>query len=329
MSRRSLQVVRIGGLTLGFENRCQADLVGPFEAFGSHGRCASRLTVLDEPGQAASSQRPLCESGFWALFEHEGGLRYEAYARPLFGPTPLLQADLNADWTRGLLRVDPTCCPTQARLAPIASPFGELLLVALLNRHQGLYVHAACVTRNGAALLFLGKSGAGKTTLSTLSARDGAHVLSDDRTALRFQRGRLTAFGTPFHGTGRQWSAQSAPVRALFFLDHAPATETQMLSVAETAARLAALSFAPFWSRPGLDEVLRLCERAACAVPAYSLRFRPDASALEALDAATQAQRHLDHRVPAPPAAARGPAPRRTPAVARTRRLDAPGDPER
>ena len=62
------------------------------------------------------------------------------------------------------------------------------------------------------------------------------------------------------------------------------------------AARLAAVCFAPFWSRPAMDEVLALCERAARSVPAHVLCFRPDSSALEALDEACEPRRHADHR---------------------------------
>ncbi|MGC4113593.1 MAG: hypothetical protein QM765_02790 [Myxococcales bacterium] len=135
--------------------------------------------------------------------------------------------------------------------------------------------------------VFLGKSGAGKTTLARLACSQGAQVLSDDRTVLRFERGQLVAYGTPFHGKGRHWSTQSAPVRGLFFLEHAVACTTSPLQVAEATAKLAAVSFMPFWSAPAVAETLRLCERAAAHRCAHQLRFLPDTTALEAIDVAT------------------------------------------
>ena len=296
MTRNSAQIVRIGGLGLRFVGRSRADLPGPFADFAGSGPCVSRLSVREEPGAPDGALRPLCDAGAWALFESRDGLRYEGYAPPLHGKRPVLQADASADWSEGIVRVDPELCPLQTRLAPISSPFGEFLLMSLLNRDGGLYVHAASVVRDGGALLFLGKSGAGKTTLSGLARSQGAEVLSDDRTALRFVRGRLTAFGTPFHGTGRHWAARRAPVHGVFFLEHAPETRARRLPLGEAAARLAALCFAPFWNRIALDELLRQSEAAARAVPAHVLGFTPDLSALEALDAVAPRPRHAHGR---------------------------------
>lgn len=323
MRRPHLQVVRVGGLALGFVHRRRVDLPSPFADFVARGPCSCRVEVFDEPGLVTDPADRLCESGSWALYKQGQGLRFEAYAPPVYGLVPLLQADLSTDWSRGILRANPALCPPATRAAPINSPFGEFLLLSLLNQHGGLYVHAASILRDSAAVLFLGRSGVGKSTLSTLAARQGDTVLSDDRTVLRIERGRCVAYGTPFHGTARHWAAKCAPVRALCFLEQAADSRAERLGVAETATRLAAVSFGPFWSRTGMDEVLCQCELVARAVPAFAFRFRPDLSALEALDGATR-QSGSQRAVRADAAAARGACTRRAPAAGRAGRLDAP-----
>ena len=54
----------------------------------------------------------------------------------------------------------------------------------------------------------------------------------------------------------------------------------------EAAARLFTRSFPPPWDADAIGRVLETCVRVASSVPAYELRFRPDAAAIEtALDA--------------------------------------------
>lgn len=296
MTSTPAQRIRIGEVGMAFLRRHPRDLPSPFDDFAGDFPCTCTLEVRDEPGLPTDGQSLLCHSGSWSLFARGDGFRYEGYAPPLHGRTPVMQADMSADWRTGVLRVDPRVCPPEARLAPVATPLGELLLMVLLTLEGGLYVHAASAIRGDEAAILLGRSGAGKTTLSGLAADRGACTLSDDRTVLRFAGGRLVAHGTPFHGTGRRWSNASAPVGELHFLEHAAQTQFEPLPTAEAAARLASLAFSPFWSRRGLGEMLRLSAQAVELAPSYRLRFTPDPSAVEALDAARQAHRRSGHR---------------------------------
>jgi hypothetical protein len=281
----------VGGLRLRFVGRGPEGVAGPFASFlGGRGPIHGHY-LLEERAAEPGRQRLLADGGIWRLFEHPHGQRVEFYAPNLHGERPVLQADLTRDWARGIIRTDPEICPETARAAPLATPFGELLLVGLLSRVHGLYVHAASALWPTGADLFLGRSGAGKTTLSGVARRCGAEVLSDDRTVLRFRGGRLWAYGTPFHGTGRRWSSRAAPTRALFFLEQDKQSRFIPLPLREAAARLSAVCFAPFWEKESLESTLRLVEAAVGVAPPYALRFRPDASAVKALDAAAHAAR--------------------------------------
>jgi hypothetical protein len=73
---------------------------------------------------------------------------------------------------------------------------------------RGLEVlHAGAVVIGGRALLLLGPSGAGKTTLALALTQLGAGFLADDAVALESAGGRLLAHpGTPVAAVGRGWA---------------------------------------------------------------------------------------------------------------------------
>ena len=233
--------------------------------------------------------RPRYETPLWRLHEVDGLTRFEFFVLREPRWQPLLVAEVSRDWSEGTLTFDPARVPEQTLAAPIASPFGELALMGLVAPH-GLYVHASAARwSDGGVDVFLGQSGAGKTTLAGVALAHGASILSDDRTVLRIENGRLFAYGTPFHGTGRHWSTQRGPVRGLYFLEQSPTTGTQRLPQTLAAARLASLCFTKFWERAAVERTLELCGQAVVHAAAHVLRFRPDVSALHAVESAARA----------------------------------------
>ncbi|SHJ81590.1 Hpr(Ser) kinase/phosphatase [Shimia gijangensis] len=69
-------------------------------------------------------------------------------------------------------------------------------LDSLFNRESGdlpKTVHASCVAHKGAAVLILGQSGAGKSSLAMQLLALGAELLADDRTILTGVNGKVMA----------------------------------------------------------------------------------------------------------------------------------------
>ena len=56
--------------------------------------------------------------------------------------------------------------------------------VLSITTGRALFFHASCVERNGRAFMFLGRSGAGKTTAAFLSVEAGARVLAEEMTCV-------------------------------------------------------------------------------------------------------------------------------------------------
>jgi hypothetical protein len=165
------------------------------------------------------------------------------------------------------------------RFPGVFENFLRVLVAYRLLDLGGAVLHSAGVVRDGAAFLFLGRSGAGKTTVARLSQAQGAEVLSDDLNALcaGAAGAGCAVLKLPFTGDlGERRAVRPAvPLGALLRLVQDTADAITPLSRAETLACL--LACAPFVNvdphrRERLEEVL--LDLAAAAAPrAFALRF--------------------------------------------------------
>ncbi|HEY6323193.1 MAG TPA: hypothetical protein VJA16_16745 [Thermoanaerobaculia bacterium] len=167
------------------------------------------------------------------------------------------------------------------RFPGVFENFLRVLVAYRLLELGGAVLHSAGVVRDGAAFLFLGRSGAGKTTAARLSLARGAEVLSDDLNALvigaKGGAGGCVVLKLPFTGDlgERRALRPPLPLGGLLRLAQDSADALAPLSRAETLACL--LACAPFVNvdphrRERLEQVL-LALAAAAAPRAYTLRF--------------------------------------------------------
>jgi hypothetical protein len=185
---------------------------------------------------------------------------------------------------RGRLYLPPSAEDAR-RGSALAYPLDELLFQHHFARAGALVVHACAVSVQGGALLFCGRSGAGKTTMARLwrRYRPGAVVLSDDRVVVRWRGGRPWIYGTPWHGSGRYASPRGAPLRAIFFLRQSRRTRVKALSAGRAGAGLFARCFPPLWEAEGVGTVLQTCARLLGSIPSYEFGFRAEGSAVAAV----------------------------------------------
>jgi hypothetical protein len=275
--------VRVGGVTLrlharGLALRLPAEL-RPFTV--ARGGDVDVEVVSGPPPAVPATRALFASGGLWTVYRHGRGLLYVVRDSSR-GPDPLFALVIDESRRRGRLFLPPG--------APLALhyPLDELVFQHHLARHGGMEVHACGVAWRGRALLFLGVSGAGKTTMAGLwrRQRPPADVLSDDRMVVRERRGEPWAFGTPWHGSGRFASPRGLPLGGIFFLARGDRPTVTPMKAAEAAAELFARSFPPPWEAAGIARVLALCARVAEKVPCARLRFRPDSSAVAAVRAA-------------------------------------------
>jgi hypothetical protein len=142
----------------------------------------------------------------------------------------------------------------------------------------GAILHSAGLVKDGAAYVFLGRSGAGKTTVSALGQAQGGEVLSDDLNALCPDRAAgCLVHKLPFTGEigDRRALRPPVPLGALLRLQKDVRDELLPLSRAQTVACM--MACAPFLNadpcrRERLEAVL-LDLLAAAPPPAFVLRF--------------------------------------------------------
>jgi hypothetical protein len=172
-----------------------------------------------------------------------------------------------------------------------AGALGSLLKTALqlfvLDQGVAMVFHSACVERDGGAYVFLGRSGAGKTTAALLSREVGGTIISEEITFVGDfgVSGSLAAYSLPFFErshpvTGPVW----APLRGVYWLEQAPVDAVVRLDAARGVSCLAqAVSIGvrhPHFMSAALDLAQELERR----VPVKLLRFREGTAFWDAID---------------------------------------------
>ena len=215
--------------------------------------------------------------GPWRLYRHDEGFLFRFFAST-FGARPYKTARFTPDFSRGRITLDRDFFANVAPVDPLEYPLDELLVIALLAQGRGLEIHGCGVAdTDGRGYLFVGQSGAGKSTMARIwSGEPGAVILSDDRIVVRRHDDDVWMYGTPWHGEAPLASPTRARLDALFFLRQAPRDELQAIGTADASARLFAASFPPFHERRGLAFTLEFLELVASRVPCRELGFVPE-----------------------------------------------------
>jgi len=190
--------------------------------------------------------------------------------------TSLHSSEFAYAWENSSLRLT----DTQAHFEGVRHEYGldslvRILLSMLLAQQRGFLLHAATVVNNGRAYVFTGRSGAGKSTVASLSPK--GTVLTDEISLLRYVDGGWHAFGTPFWGEFRAEGVNiHAPIAGLYFLSQA--TEDRVERVSTPEALRAMLPNILFFSqeRQMTEKLLGLLSEFVGSIPCYRLWFRKD-----------------------------------------------------
>jgi len=176
---------------------------------------------------------------------------------------------------------------------PLAYPLDELLIMHRLTQERAIELHGVgIVGPDGASNLFIGHSGAGKSTTARLwTSLHDVKILSDDRIILRAdmpcghsardRANKILMYGTPWHGEAHFALPQSAPLQRILVLEHGQGNVLTRLTRSQVVGELFARSFVPFHRHEYVDSALSFLERVAETVPCYRYSFEPDERAVE------------------------------------------------
>jgi hypothetical protein len=234
------------------------------------------LRVRRAPQRDERSGRLVFRSGgLWELWERDGQHLFR-FVSPRMGAIPYKTARFDAAFTRGEIELHdgyPAYGPAAGPLDPFEYPLDELICVHWLAQGRGVELHACgIVDGGGEGHIFVGHSGAGKTTLSGLWRGPGT-ILSDDRIIVRLEGERAFMYGTPWHGEARLSAQGRAPVKDIFLLEKAARTEVVALPQAAAAARLLACSFVPHHDPRALASSLEILGALVRGTRCAELRF--------------------------------------------------------
>lgn len=130
--------------------------------------------------------------------------------------------------------------PEDLSMGAVLSSMVRFLFAQAVLEHDGVFVHASCVSMEGKSYLFLGKSGTGKSTHARqwLQAFPDCRLLNDDNPALRIEDGKVMVYGTPWSGKTSCYKNEGYPVAGIARLRQAKTNSFSLLEGPEIFAAL-------------------------------------------------------------------------------------------
>ena len=283
--------MEIGGFTFGMH--CQPDMSVHLDKDHQNfvlpnppaNGCDFELDVswadsLSLPAKEAS----FVSGGLWSAFRVSSGTEFYLNS-PALGSSPYKAGWFDDSFSRGHVVFNRALISADNKICPLEYPIDELITMHRLSLGAGVEVHAlGLADEDGQGYLFLGHSGAGKSTSARLwMSEPGVKLLSDDRIIIRKHDNEFWMYGTPWHGDAGVSSPGRAPLSAIFFLEQAPVNQFLRISPATAAAELFARAFVPHYLEPGIRFTLGFLDELTHAIPCSTFRFTPTESAVEAI----------------------------------------------
>jgi hypothetical protein len=287
LAERHLSGFRVGGLSVGVVSAREDDVIfGPhLQAFRDEPQVFDiDIRIEWVPNLAPESGREIFHSGAtWLVCESEEGLRFD-FGDPSFGEGPCKRMRVNSRFCQGTLELsEQSYSAFPWAIPPLDYPVDELLITHRLTQERGIELHGCgIVTTEGTGNLFVGHSGAGKSTTTRLwTAAEDVEILSDDRIIVREHPGHMRMYGTPWHGEAMFASPNSAPLTRIMILEHGHGNVLTRLSRGQAVAELFARSFVPMHRHEYVESALEFLQSVAESVPCYRYSFEPDPRAVE------------------------------------------------
>lgn len=236
------------------------------------------------PKHPATARPVFRVKGNWRVYRERDGYRFETMDLALRRTAQVARVDLGL--RRGEVFVRPRrvaiegcrrSVPTWS-LHQLVGPVATHCLIRFLADAQepGLLCHASGVIDGGQGILFVGRSGTGKSTLWDFWRRAGATVLGDERTLIRRVGGEYRVFGSPWPGSRPEATAASAPLRQVYLISHGERHSVCPLSLPRGIAAVYPQVYGPRWDPQTQGALLRTTEDLLRSVPGSALSFRKD-----------------------------------------------------
>jgi MoaA/NifB/PqqE/SkfB family radical SAM enzyme len=279
---------RIAGITLQVDSDLPIDdrtFQEKFNAFRVEGPGDDTVTIRHHFELPPLTGKDLGQEMYrkppWAIYRQNGSFIYLGISQRADDPTLHRVATFNRDHTRARIYNIREDGWRKGGLHTLTMfPSDQILIARLLADRQGCYLHSAGAILDGAGVLFVGHSDAGKSTTTRMLMEAGANeemqveILCDDRNIVRRGDGGWRVFGTWSHGDVPEVSCKDAPLRAICFIEKADEnTVTPLTDRKEITRRLLACVIRPFVTADWWEKTLDLVERMSGETPCHVMRL--------------------------------------------------------
>ena len=152
----------------------------------------------------------------------------------------------------------------------------------LASRSRIVMIHSSVVVHRDKAVLFLGESGTGKSTHTSLWLKHiaDAHLLNDDGPILAIEEGVPVVYGSPWSGKTHCYHQRRYPLAAAVRLSQAPYNRIERLDVLRAFGALQP-SCPPALAQDEAfaDNMVEVISDVIAAVPVFHLECLPDEAA--------------------------------------------------
>ncbi|OFX61807.1 MAG: hypothetical protein A2046_03180 [Bacteroidetes bacterium GWA2_30_7] len=114
---------------------------------------------------------------------------------------------------------------------PFIHPLGSLIIQNIILQNNGFFIHGSAVNYKSKGLIFTGKSGTGKTTISNIYKKSGYFVIHNDRLIIRKIDNSYMMFNSPMLNVT---NSTTYHINKIFSIYHSSKNEIKSLNKIET-----------------------------------------------------------------------------------------------
>ena len=209
----------------------------------------------------------------WVIYETPSHYIYRMFVKG--NNKPLLVAVFNKDHSEGHIYKGESYVRVfkKGNLSGLLCfPSDQILFARLLADIGGIILHGSGLIFKKKGYLFVGHSGAGKTTVVRLFKHQ-ARILNDDRIIVKREGSGFYIYGTPWHGEISEVTPDRVSLKAILFLNQAKENRIEKVESLEAFKRLYGCTIKALVTEKWAKKVLDICQRLSSEIPCYDLYF--------------------------------------------------------